>query len=73
MISLKNVRDHATIKRIAAIPLFLVLVAALTFCEQEKTNVVNPDDSVVTLKDAFFLIRNENDAIIFRTNGSRID
>jgi len=47
MMTVKNVRDHAIIKRLVAIPLFLLLAAALTFCGQDKTDVVNPDDSVV--------------------------
>ena len=102
MMTIKNARDHAAIKRIAAIPLFLILAAVLTFCEKDKTDVVNPDDNVVyiandwwkpillkhditpraynnfeyifemgstnsisngivTLKDAFFLIKNGGD------------
>jgi len=47
MMTIKNARDYATIKRLVAIPLFLLLAASLTFCEQDKTDVVKPDDSVV--------------------------
>ena len=106
MMTIKNTRDHAAIKRLVTIPLFLILAAVLTLCEKDKTDVVNPDDSVVhiandwwkpilekhdikpiaynnfeyvfemgsansisngvvTLKDAFFLIRNGSDEYIF--------
>ncbi len=46
MMNLKHSRNRDILKRVAAIPLFLILLGTLTFCENDKTDIMDSGEII---------------------------